>query len=398
MEARLFVLINLIIVTIVSGSEFSATRNAEIDQLLQKLNKPAIKSIKSPDGNIIDCVHMKNHPIYDHPLFKSHTIQMRPSFHPEEWNNVSSKIEKESSMESQLWTINGRCPKNSIPIIRTRREDILRAKSIERYGKKDFHIHQPQQANRTINHEHAQIIVKGKFHGAKALINVWKPSVQTTKEFSLAQIWVVAGPFSETNSIEVGWQVYSNRYGDSNPHYFIYWTADGYNQTGCYNLACPGFVHVNPDFAIGGPVRDISVLNGQQYHIPITIWKDPHSGNWWLKISTHIIVGYWPASLFNHLQDAASEIQWGGEIIDYRDYSKHTKTEMGSGRFAEEGFKKSSFFRNIEIIDEGNTTLQPVGAYPFMTRKNCYNVDPGIHPVWGTFFYYGGHGRNRKCR
>ncbi|KAF8046643.1 hypothetical protein N665_3558s0002 [Sinapis alba] len=255
MEARLFVLINLIIVivTIVTGSEFSATRNAEIDQLLEKLNKPAIKSIKSPDGNIIDCVHIKNHPIYDHPLFKNHTIQMRPSFHPEEWNNVSSKIEKESSMESQLWTTNGRCPKNSIPIIRTRREDILRAKSKihRKIWKKGF----PHSST-----SHAQIIVKEKFHGAKALINVWKPSIQTTKEFSLAQIWVVAGPFSETNSIEVGWQVYPNCYGDSNPHYFIYWTADGYKQTGCYNLACPGFVHVNRDFAIGGPVRDIYLI------------------------------------------------------------------------------------------------------------------------------------------
>lgn len=78
---------------------------------------------------------------------------MRPSFHPEGWNNVSVNIEKETSMETQPWTINGRCPKNSIPIIRTRREDIIRAKSIERYGKKDFHIHQPQQANRNINHE-----------------------------------------------------------------------------------------------------------------------------------------------------------------------------------------------------------------------------------------------------
>lgn len=49
--------------------------------------------------------------------------------------------------------------------------------------------------------------MKGKFHGAQAVINVWKPYVQTPKEFSLAQMWVMAGPFSELNSIEAGWQV-----------------------------------------------------------------------------------------------------------------------------------------------------------------------------------------------
>lgn len=135
----------------------------------------------------------------------------------------------------QLWTINGKCPKNSIPIRRTRREDILRTKSVERYGKKDPNIiPKPKHGNSTSNSIHevdilfnkhlksslqffylyiyvhlqyAQIKVDGKFHGAKADINVWKPYIQTPKEFSLAQMWVLAGPYSEINSIEVGWQV-----------------------------------------------------------------------------------------------------------------------------------------------------------------------------------------------
>lgn len=54
--------------------------------------------------------------------------------------------------------------------------------------------------------------MKGKFHGAQAVINVWKPYVQTPKEFSLAQMWVMAGPFSELNSIEAGWQVLISLY------------------------------------------------------------------------------------------------------------------------------------------------------------------------------------------
>ncbi|CAN8306872.1 unnamed protein product [Cochlearia groenlandica] len=98
------------------------------------------------------------------------------------------------------------------------------------------------------------------------------------------------------------------------------------------------------------------------------------------------------------MKDAANEIQWGGEVVDVWFYSKHTKTKMGSGHFAEDGYRKASYFRNVEIIDENGTAQQPLGAYPYMTKKNCYNLDPGIHPDWGTFFYYGGPGRNRKCK
>lgn len=55
---------------------------------------------------------------------------MKPSGDPDKWNNDTSNI------VTQLWTINGKCPQNTIPIRRTTREDILRAESIESYGKK----------------------------------------------------------------------------------------------------------------------------------------------------------------------------------------------------------------------------------------------------------------------
>ncbi|ESQ30965.1 hypothetical protein EUTSA_v10012290mg [Eutrema salsugineum] len=397
-----FVFSILITASLVTRSEFYNTRDAEIDRLLKKLNKPALRSIKSPDGDIIDCVHMKNHPIYDHPLFKNHTIQMRPSSYPKRLNNESFDPEKHNTI-TQLWTINGKCPKNSIPIRRTKREDILRADSIERYGQKDpNNFPQPNptySTNDNSSHEYAQVIVRGNFHGAKALINVWKPHAQP-REFSLAQIWVVARSSNDTkhNSIEVGWQVYESKYGDDNPRYFIYWTADGYNRTGCYNLECSGFVPVNQHFAIGAAVRAVSTLGGRQEMFPATIWKDPHSGHWWLKFSTHLIIGYWPSSLFNHLQNGANEIQWGGEIINRKDSSQHTTTQMGSGNFAQEGYKKASYFRNLEIVDENEITRQHFGTGSIhMTKESCYNIIPGTHQVWGHFFFYGGPGRNPNC-
>lgn len=62
-------------------------------------------------------------------------LKMRPSYFPRRWNNESPYTKR--NLVTQLWTINGKCPKNSIAMRRTTKEDILRAKSIKNYGKKD---------------------------------------------------------------------------------------------------------------------------------------------------------------------------------------------------------------------------------------------------------------------
>ena len=56
--------------------------------------------------------------------------------------------------------------------------------------------------------QHAVVSVNGdQYYGAKASINVWTPSVTAPYEFSLSQIWVIAGSFgNDLNTIEAGWQ------------------------------------------------------------------------------------------------------------------------------------------------------------------------------------------------
>lgn len=56
--------------------------------------------------------------------------------------------------------------------------------------------------------QHAVVFVNGdQYYGAKANINVWTPSVTDPYEFSLSQIWVIAGSFgNDLNTIEAGWQ------------------------------------------------------------------------------------------------------------------------------------------------------------------------------------------------
>ncbi|KAH9713150.1 NEP-interacting protein 1 [Citrus sinensis] len=111
----------------------------------------------------------------------------------------------------------------------------------------------PLLKNHTV--QYAQVsAVDGNYYGARATINVWNP-LTNFGELSIAQIWVLAGDGNELNSLEAGWTVNN---GEKKTRLFIYWTSDGYQSTGCYNLDCPGFVQTNKNIALGGSIEPVS--------------------------------------------------------------------------------------------------------------------------------------------
>ncbi|CAL5380747.1 unnamed protein product [Camellia sinensis] len=253
-------------------------KHDDVYKQLKHLNKPALKSIKSPDGDIIDCVHISHQLAFDHPLLKNHTIQMRPSYHPESDEGISKSI-------TQLWHLNGRCPEGTIPIRRTKKKEILRASSIKSFGRKQHGtIPEPTMPTKPEPigpHEHATVVVQGdKYYGTKATMNVWKPTVQQSNEFSLSQLWIMAGSYpSDLSTVEAGWQVFPYFYGDDNPRLFIYWTRDAYQKTGCYNLLCAGFIQTNNNVTLGGAIFPISAYNAAQYEYDFFVWKQRLSGS-----------------------------------------------------------------------------------------------------------------------
>ncbi|KAJ9697699.1 hypothetical protein PVL29_007025 [Vitis rotundifolia] len=255
----------------------------EVQKHLKRLNKPAVKTIKSSDGDLIDCVHISHQPAFDHPFLKNHTIQMRPNYHPEglyDESKVSTKPGQRTNPITQLWHVNGKCPEGTIPIRRTKQDDILRASSVKRYGRKKHRtIPLPRSADPDLinesGHQHAIAYVEGdKYYGAKATINVWEPKIQQPNEFSLSQLWILGGSFGEDlNSIEAGWQVSPDLYGDNNTRLFTYWTSDAYQATGCYNLLCSGFIQINSEIAMGASISPVSGYRNSQYDISILVWK-----------------------------------------------------------------------------------------------------------------------------
>ncbi|KAE9593540.1 putative neprosin [Lupinus albus] len=395
-----FVVLLLFLTSVLSRSITNHTidldKLSRIREQLEKINKPGVKTIKSQDGDIIDCVLFHEQPAFDLPELKDQKTTLQLPEWPEGYNiNENTTTGFESF---QLWSDSGEeCPEGTVPILRITEQHLLRAGNMPRFGQKVLNNSQ---------HEYAIVNVKqDKFYGAKTSINVWAPKVSQAGEFSLAQIWLASGSFEakDLNTIEVGWQVFPDNYGgDKNPRLFGYWTRDAYETTGCHNLVCPGFVQIHKRIPLGATIKPISSYNGKQFQINLLVWKDPKNGNWWLSFGSGILIGYWPASLLPRLKSHADILQFGGEIVNCN-RNGHTTTQMGSGHFAEEGFKKAAFFRDINLVNSANkvTSIPARNLLTPRNHPNCYNTKvssgKGKGKVYDTHFFFGGPGKNPNC-
>ncbi|KAM4123986.1 hypothetical protein ACB094_01G198400 [Castanea mollissima] len=377
------------------------------------LNKPAIKSIKSEDGDIIDCVDIYKQPAFDHPALRNHTIQMKPTNSFPFDTTISVKNESSLQVLSQTWHKSGSCPKGTIPIRRISRQELLRATSLEHFGregprtssivnstndKSSGNNGSKIQVFPLPNHSAAYLFTKGyDFVGARGVINVWNPRVDSPDEYTTAQIWIKNGPNDGFESIEAGWMVNPKLFSDKQPRLFIRWTMDAYQKTGCINLICSGFVQINPRYDLGGPIQPTSQERGKQYELQIQIYQLPETRKWWLVYGEDEVIGYWPYEIFNHLQRKARIVQWGGDVYskNIKGVKPHTTTAMGSGNYAHGLWGSACFIDRLRIVDYNNLTKYPTWVSINAEEPNCYTAlnyqeSPAIEPV----FYFGGPGRD----
>ncbi|TVU17334.1 hypothetical protein EJB05_33359 [Eragrostis curvula] len=401
---------------------------------LNRVRNVSVKTIESPDGDVIDCVPTHQQPAFEHPKLRGHKPESEPSERPRS-SSVHSDADASATADGnveqglpQAWTLSGEsCPEGTIPVRRTTEADVLRASSVRRFGMKargsgGFARRDSTGSGHEVGHltcwtpvmitetdvdvhcavvdgvvQHAVGYVSGgSFYGAKASLNVWPAQVASQTEFSLSQIWVISGAFgNDLNTIEAGWQVSPQLYGDNSPRFFTYWTNDAYRETGCYNLFCAGFVQTSNRVVAGAAISPISSYAGRQFDITILIWKDPKQGHWWLQLNG-ALVGYWPSQLFTHLGARADMVQFGGEVAAAAT-PHHTTTQMGSGRFAAEGYARAAYFRNAQVVDWDNGLVPAAGLRLLADRPECYDIAGATGGAWGVYFYYGGPGRNVRC-
>ncbi|KAK8562590.1 hypothetical protein V6N13_018828 [Hibiscus sabdariffa] len=350
----------------------SEEENLEMERQLTVINKPPIKSFKTDYGDILDCIDIYKQHAFDHPLLKNHKVQTRPKHVPK------STTEGESP---RLLPDNIKCPPGSVLIKRTTKEDLIMAKKMKALG-----------LNYPTNPAAADALfatVRYSKHnlGATTTMNTWGPST-SHDQASFANLWIANGPTDVLNVVQAGWGVVPQLYSNNYTRLMTYWTVDGY-KSGCFNYMCPGFVQVHPEITLGIVLNQLSVYNGTQRDIQITLFKD---GEWWLMFFNKV-VGYWPKKLFFYMYAGANDVIWGGQVMSPSD---EPSPAMGSGHFPRDGLQnKSAYFKDTQIWDGVNFTYPtPDQLVVCSTRPDCYEakITPGVAPSHMDLFY-GGPGR-----
>ncbi|KAL8499120.1 hypothetical protein ACS0TY_022190 [Phlomoides rotata] len=355
-------------------------------------------SIQSEDGDIIDCIDIYKQPAFDHPALKDHKIQMNPSYDVKTETKTSGD-DPPRTVTAQTWRKSGSCPKGTIPVLRIQKNND--------YGRKkpmSFHYNRELNDSKRLyllkqNHSMAILHAEGyAYLGGKGDIKVWNPHVESDDEYSTSRVALKIGSQSDYEAIESGWAVNPKVYGDRKTRLYIYWTVDGSNQTGCFDLTCPGFVQTSNEIALGAAIYPISNPTGLPYQIVIYLHKDLDTSNWWVQYNEQINVGYWPANLFGRLDHHATTVQWGGEVYSPRvGTTPHTTTAMGSGRFPDFVGQSSGYIKRIRVLENNNILRFPQWTTILAEEYNCYETYYLSDYVAEPEFYYGGPGRNPRC-
>ncbi|KAI3967561.1 hypothetical protein MKW92_009261 [Papaver armeniacum] len=364
----------------------------ELEKQLKILNKKPIKTIVTNFGDIVDCIDIYKQPAFDHPLLKDHKIQMAPSSILEATTNknISSSVFRSSNMGHGFRY--KRCPPGTVPIRRTKKQDLINARNL---------LHKttpirPYAYTLSPMENHVVSIVEFSetkaFFGATAEISVHGLQLDN-HQFSTAQVWIKNGPDEEINSIEVGWMVYPALFGDSRSRLFGYWTADNQKQTGCFNVLCPGFVQVHREVFLGALIESLSVYGKDSRILPVKVYRDPQTGNWWL-ITTKTI-GYWPKEIFTHLTNNASTLRYGG-IAGAKPQTP--APPMGNGYLPQlKDYNKTAFMAEMKYVNDKGQSVN-LNPYGMQTKQDatldCYDIlfAGNIGGEWEITMAFGGPG------
>ncbi|KAF5190136.1 putative NEP-interacting protein [Thalictrum thalictroides] len=360
----------------------SKNEDLELEQQLRVLNKPAIKTIQD-EGDLYDCIDINKQPALDHPLLKDHKIQMKPTSRPKSLAIKSSQLRE--STKALLRSIG--CPEGTVPIQRTTKEDLRRAKSFRETHSLNFRLLATNSPSQHVAGVHST--GAATYYGAQANMNMINPKV-TDDQSTLAAITIS----NKNHAILAGWAVSPSLYGDHNTHLITYWKGD--INSGCYNLLCSaGFVLIENHY--GFQVKqNTSTLDGIQQEIQILIWHDNKTDNWWVSLpndsTDHVIdIGYWPGSIVPGLSKGASSVSFGGLT---QAPANEPSPPMGYGTFPSNNLKHCGYFAEMKTIDQNEYLTGLVGSWgEFTDSPNCYGAKYfGNEDGNGYVMEYGGPG------
>ncbi|MCL7046749.1 hypothetical protein MKW94_016808 [Papaver nudicaule] len=343
----------------------------EIDRQLNILNKEPVKTMHTIWGDIYDCIEFHKQPAFDHPLLKNRVIPKK--------DEITASTRPHNAQMSQTQG----CPKGTVPIRRTTKEDLIRAKYLSS-SSNDAGVSYRAGIKIQIPDPNT------RFYGAKGTTNLWNPKVND-EQWSGAEMDLRASNNTEVvNQIRFGWMVNPRLYGDHVTRTFMYWTDDGGATTGCYDYLCPGFVQVDPKYTPLFYYNQTSIVGGEQIELWSSIYLQ-QSGDWWLNLlidDEQYQIGYWPKELFRLLNSGAEFIYWGGRAtID----SKQIAPEMASGKQLDDSSNHNGYIAGLKYTDKDKIPWTPEQKIPL--KVDCKGK--GYDATWDSenaVLTYGGPG------
>ncbi|XP_047155012.1 uncharacterized protein LOC124826270 [Vigna umbellata] len=219
----------------VEGTQTILKEDLELERQLRLINKPPSKSIHTEFGDIIDCIDIYKQPSLDHPLLKDHKLQRKPNFQTGFGKSSQKNLETKFMFELSK----DECPKGTVPILRTTKEDLIREQSML-----NDHI-----LIKDIPGVHfAEFFLRphyAPYYGVAGTNSIYNPHIDSKFQISMSHIWVESGTVESTNKISLGWHVAPELYGDYASHIYTSWTVDNFKKTGCYNLRCAAKLFTN---------------------------------------------------------------------------------------------------------------------------------------------------------
>jgi hypothetical protein len=238
--------------------------------------------------------------------------------------------------------------------------------------------------------------------GAAGWFSIHPTWVEWSNEFSLMQVSLSNNESGVKQTLEAGWQVYKQVYRDWIPHLFIFYTTNGYseqgNLKGGYNTDVTGWIQYDNVIFPRTTFAPLSTLGGAQHGIHILVQL--YQGNWWVRVQGRWM-GYYPESLyqgigstFSSLGDHANRVAFYAEVTDQPKDQRATRTDMGSGRFAEQRWQWSAFQRNLLRQATRQGTFVKYRGVTWATDPTRYSIEEHFtsNTDWESFMWLGGPG------
>ncbi len=342
------------------------------------------RTVLEQDGRVLDCIRYEQQPSLHMQGLTS--IAAPPPFAP--------PGARSGTLQPRQKIV---CGAGSFPIQRVTLTRVMRAGSLRNFFRKEPASTGPTQppgaSQPDYRHTYSFAYDYTRSYGGQTNESLYSPPIRQNKGeiFSLEQQWYIGGAGSHGQTAETGWQSYPALYNTPKSVLFAYYTADGYNLTGCYNYDCAAFVQLpGSTVTLGAPFTSYSVAGGQQ--VGLTIGYTLYQGAWYLSFGD-TWVGYYPISLYNggQLSRFATLFEAGTETV-----GNVVWPQAASGRFAGRGYPLAGYQFDMLLFDAAGHVRTPTMT-AVDPSPGCYTTTmPGPITDRGYGFFLGGPG-GRSC-